>query len=188
MTLKSTCSGPHLVKAVENGDLPQWRLDDMAIRILSSYYLLKQDEAFPSTNFNSWDLSDEATNQHVDVTADHGNLIRELGAASIVLLKNDGILPLTGPKQPRQLAVVGNCAGDSPLGPNQSGSGGPNIRIGETVPATPGVTAMGWVSLDMLPSYRCSCCDRARQLPIFRKFSVQRGSNSEGPAATSFHH
>ena len=118
----------------------------MAIRILSAYYLLKQDENFPPTNFNSWNLLDEATNQHVDVAADHGSLIREMGAASIVLLKNDGILPMIGSKQPRTLAVIGTCAGDSPLGPNQSGSGGPNIRIGETAKATPGVTAMGWVS------------------------------------------
>lgn len=68
----------------------------MATRILSSWYLLGQDVDFPATNFSEsisltrlvrpplpfarlidlflsdgWDLTDEATNQHVNVQEDH---------------------------------------------------------------------------------------------------------------------
>ena len=46
----------------------------------------------------------------VDVRGDHKKLIRELGAAGIVLLKNvDNALPL---KAPKNIAVFGNDAGD----------------------------------------------------------------------------
>lgn len=46
----------------------------------------------------------------MDVRGDHSVLIRELGAAGTVLLKNvDGALPL---KRPKNIAVFGNDAGD----------------------------------------------------------------------------
>lgn len=52
-------------------------------------------------------FGDEA---HVDVRADHARLIREAGAAGIVLLKNvNNTLPL---KSPKHIGVFGNDAGD----------------------------------------------------------------------------
>ena len=59
---------------------------------------------------------DEATNEHVDVQDVHYKLVREMGAASVVLLKNvNGTLPL---KKPRSLFMAGSDAGPGKIGPN----------------------------------------------------------------------
>ena len=56
-------------------------------------------------------------NEHVDVRAEHGQLIRQLGAASTVLLKNlNNTLPLTGKE--KFTGVFGEDAGDNMYGPN----------------------------------------------------------------------
>jgi beta-glucosidase len=55
----------------------------------------------------NWTLNPES---NVDVRSDHKKLIRELGAAGIVLLKNvNNTLPL---KAPKNIGVYGNDAGD----------------------------------------------------------------------------
>jgi ribonuclease HII len=98
-------------------------MDEMATRILAAYYLLKQEE-YPVVNFSSWDTLDDAKvshearhatmhlkciqNNHTDVTADHDALVRQISAASIVLLKNtNGTLPLN---KPRSLALIGTLS------------------------------------------------------------------------------
>lgn len=59
-------------------------------------------------NFNIVTPDDPATNQHVNVQEDHFKIVREVGAASVVLLKNVAdALPL---KKPRSLAIIGECA------------------------------------------------------------------------------
>ena len=59
-------------------------------------------------NFNSVDLNDPATNEHVDVQEDHFKVVREIGAAGTVLLKNvAGALPL---RKPKSLAVIGELS------------------------------------------------------------------------------
>lgn len=56
-------------------------------------------------NFNAWSTNDPSTNEHVDVQSDHFKIVREIGAASTVLLKNvANALPL---RQPRSLAIIG---------------------------------------------------------------------------------
>ena len=56
-------------------------------------------------NFNAFDITDPATNEHVDVQADHFKIVRESGAAGTVLLKNvAGALPL---RTPKSVAVIG---------------------------------------------------------------------------------
>lgn len=75
----------------------------MATRIMAAYYKVGQDSKdYPSVNFQVL-TNDAATvaqygdiyNEHVDVQKNHKKLIREIGAASTVLLKNtDGALPL----------------------------------------------------------------------------------------------
>ena len=110
-------------------------------------YLLGQDQGFPETNFNTWDLEDPATNQHVNVQADHGSLIREIADASTVLLKNEeGILPLASSKStkgrrhakkaPASIAILGNGAGPSSKGLNGC----------EYQSCDDGVLGMGWGS------------------------------------------
>ena len=58
-------------------------------------------------NFNSVDQNDPATNEHVDVQEDHFKVVREIGAAGTVLLKNvAGALPLNKPKS---IAIIAAC-------------------------------------------------------------------------------
>lgn len=40
--------GPNLTAFVENGTIPLSRMDDMATRIMASYYLLGQDQDYPN--------------------------------------------------------------------------------------------------------------------------------------------
>ncbi len=121
--------GANLTIAVLNGTVPEWRIDDMATRIVAAWYFVGRDNASIPINFDSWTLetygfehfvagqSFNIVNEHVDVRAEHGNLIRQIGAASTVLLKNtNGALPLTGKE--KFTAVFGSDAGDNPLGPN----------------------------------------------------------------------
>ncbi len=121
--------GANLTIAILNGTVPQWRLDDMAIRIIAAWYYVGRDNASIPINFDSWTLDTFGNqhyfakegytliNEHIDVRQEHGNLIRQIGAASTVLLKNtDNTLPLTGKE--KMTVVFGDDAGDNPLGPN----------------------------------------------------------------------
>ncbi|KAI0639226.1 beta-glucosidase [Trametes polyzona] len=126
-----TYFGQNLVNAVQSGQVSEARIDDLATRILAAWYLLGQDSGFPAVNFNSWNTGQGS---HIDVQADHKNLIRTIGAASQILLKNTGnVLPL---KAPKSIAVVGNGAANSSKGPN-----GYTDRAGDD-----GVLGMGWGS------------------------------------------
>ena len=71
---------------------------------------MKQDQNFPKTTLESFHR-DQAP--EVVVTDDHAKIVREIGAASVVLLKNhDNILPLT--QDISQLAIIGSAAGPNP--------------------------------------------------------------------------
>ena len=128
--------GANLTVFVEDGTIPEARVDDMATRILASWYFLGQDSPdYPKTNFNALFPLDEATNEHVDVQDNHGELVREIGTSSIVLLKNvNDALPL---KKPRKLVLIGSDAAPAHIaGPNEfSDQGGVD-----------GVLAVGWGS------------------------------------------
>lgn len=139
--------GANLTLAILNGTIPQWRLDDMATRIMAAFYRVRGDEPKTLPNFHSWakgtygfqhDLAQEGftlVNQHVDVRREHGNLIRQIGAASTVLLKNTkNALPLTG--RNKITAVFGEDAGNNRRGPNGCADRGCND----------GTLAMGWGS------------------------------------------
>ena len=123
--------GANLTVAVLNGTVPQWRLDDMCIRIMAAWYYVGRDNSSIAVpiNFDSWTLDTYGyehffakegytqINEHVDVRQEHANLIRQIGSASTVLLKNtNNALPLTGKE--RFTAVFGDDAGDNPYGPN----------------------------------------------------------------------
>jgi beta-glucosidase len=128
--------GANLTTYVENGTIPEARVDDMATRILASWYLLGQDSPnYPKTNFNAFVPLDEATNEHIDVQDGHGKLVREIDTSSIVLLKNvNGALPL---KKPRKIVLIGSDAGPGRIaGPNEfAGQGGVD-----------GILSIGWGS------------------------------------------
>ena len=121
--------GPNLTIAVLNGSVPEWRLNDMATRIMAAWYYVGRDKAQVPISFDSWTLDTFGNqyffagqgygliNEHVDVRGEHAELIRQIGAASTVLLKNtNNTLPLTGKE--KLTAVFGEDAGGNPYGPN----------------------------------------------------------------------
>jgi beta-glucosidase len=118
--------GGNITSAVNNGSLDTSRLDDMITRIMTPYYFLGQDVDYPLIDPDSADLNTFSPRdtwfktfvlngtRGVDVRADHNVLIRELGAASTVLLKNvNNALPL---KAPKSIGVFGNDASEDTMG------------------------------------------------------------------------
>ncbi|KAK1224287.1 hypothetical protein PQX77_012826 [Marasmius sp. AFHP31] len=113
--------GQNLTAYVQNGTIPEARIDDMATRILAGWYLLRQDApSYPPVNFDV-NPDNEETNQRIDVQDDHNEIVRTIGAASTVLLKNNkeggGGLPLTG--RERRIFLAGSDAGPPEIGPNR---------------------------------------------------------------------
>lgn len=114
--------GPHLTLGVLNESLPLPRLNDMATRIVATWYKLHQDdkdhwppgppEGDGGPNFSSWtdnkigllhpgsdDKTTGVVNKFIDVQGKgekaHGLLVRRIAADGTVLVKNeDGVLPL----------------------------------------------------------------------------------------------
>lgn len=115
--------GPKLTEAVNNGSVSIERIDDMARRVMTPYFLLGQD----NSNYPTVDPSTPLVLAvHVglpfeflnvtyppparDVRRNHSALVRQIGAAGTVLLKNiDSTLPL---KYPRNIGVFGSDAAD----------------------------------------------------------------------------
>ena len=107
-------------------------------------------------SFNQASPRDPATNLHVDVQEDHFKIVREIGAASVVLLKNvAGALPL---RKPRSLAIIGGslrscsrcCCLTSVLITSLTGNdSGPSLRGPNGYPGNAGddgTLAIGWGS------------------------------------------
>lgn len=126
--------GGNLTQWVQDGRIPETRLTDMATRIIAGWYLTGQEKGYPAVNFDSRTVDSGPLNLHVDVQGDHYKGIREMGAASTILLKNTkGALPL---KKPVSMAVIGSDAAPPLRGPN-----GFTDRAG-----VDGTLAMGWGS------------------------------------------
>ncbi|KAF2643762.1 avenacinase [Massarina eburnea CBS 473.64] len=115
--------GPNLTTAMTNGTLDVSRLDDAILRIMTPYYFLNQDVGYPGVDRSTVPMSfysrdnyqhEFALTEVVDVRDDHAKLIRQLGAAGTVLLKNtNNTLPL---KKPMNIGVFGNDASDLTVG------------------------------------------------------------------------
>ncbi|KAK7428591.1 beta-glucosidase [Neonectria magnoliae] len=138
--------GANLTLAVVNGTVPEWRVDDMAMRIMAAFFKVGRTvDSMPDINFSSWSRDTfgyvqmaakenwEQINFGVDVVGDHGLHIREAAAKGSVLLKNSGSLPL---KKPKFVAVIGEDAGGNPAGPNSCNDRG----------CDNGTLAIGWGS------------------------------------------
>ncbi|KAJ5894175.1 hypothetical protein N7495_005866 [Penicillium taxi] len=139
--------GTNLTISVLNGTVPEWRIDDMATRIMAAYYKVGRDKYRTPPNFSSWTrdeygyehwiVSETYTklNQRVNVQRDHADVIRKIGSDSTVLLKNkNNALPLS--HNERLVAIVGDDAGSNAYGPN-----GCTDRACDN-----GTLAMGWGS------------------------------------------
>ncbi|RPA98501.1 hypothetical protein L873DRAFT_1808121 [Choiromyces venosus 120613-1] len=131
----SSLLGPQLTRAVLNGSVPIGRLDDMVLRIVATWYQLKQDNAsYPRPNFSSWfrtpsgptyggvgpSAGQSLQNFFADVRDDHHEVARAISAESITLLKNtNGALPLkSGKEAKKSIMIFGSDAGPNLLGPN----------------------------------------------------------------------
>lgn len=124
----ATYWGTNLTIAVVNGTVPQWRIDDMAVRVMAAYYKVGRDKHRVPINFNSWTKAEFGyqhnspqegygrVNQRVYVREGHARVARTVASASVVLLKNSGGLPLTG--REKFTAVIGEDAGPNFWGPN----------------------------------------------------------------------
>ena len=108
----TTYFGANLTEAVRNGSVPMSRVDDMATRIVGAWFLVGQDQGFPEVNFDSFHVGGP-NNSRINVQDNHRHLIRKIGSASTVLLKNvNHTLPL---KAPYSIALIGSDAGPSSL-------------------------------------------------------------------------
>ncbi|KAI1438507.1 beta-glucosidase M [Xylaria sp. CBS 124048] len=100
--------GDELVNAVKNGSVPESRLDDMATRVIASWYQMGQDQGFPRPGVG---IAPDITMPHQVVDARNLSSKQVLLDGAIeghVLLKNiNNALPL---KNPRMLSVFGYSA------------------------------------------------------------------------------
>lgn len=137
--------GTNLTVAVLNGTIPQWRIDDMAVRVMSAFYRVGRQHKYKRPNFSSWSTDEysyalsatqegwKKVNDFVEVQRNHSEIIRRVGEASTVLLKNNGVLPLTGNED---VGILGEDAGSNPWGHNGC----------ENRECNKGTLAMGWRS------------------------------------------
>ncbi|KAH7220087.1 glycosyl hydrolase family 3 N terminal domain-containing protein [Fusarium oxysporum] len=112
--------GNYLLDAVNDDNVTTSRLNDMVERVLTPYFFLHQHEDFPALDpasatalsvnqfgYNNPQFAIKPVPAR-DVRGDHAKVIRELGAAATVLLKNtNGTLPLENEKD---IGVFGNGA------------------------------------------------------------------------------
>lgn len=125
--------GGNLTEAVKNGSVPLSRVNDMATRIFASWYKLGQENNYPTVGVNFVNYTDAPFR---NVQHDHKKTIREIGAASTILLQNNGnALPL---KSPKSIGIIGSDGGPSPnsFGPNACADHGCDV----------GTLAEGWGS------------------------------------------
>lgn len=100
--------GSKLVDAVKNGSVPESRLDDMATRIVASWYKMGQDEDFPTPGIG---MASDLTKPRNVVDARNSTFRSTLFDGAVeghVLVKNTrNTLPLSNPKM---LSIFGYSA------------------------------------------------------------------------------
>ncbi|KAJ7110730.1 glycoside hydrolase family 3 protein [Mycena crocata] len=140
--------GGKLASAVNGGSVSTARINQMASRVLAGYYRLGQDADYPAVNFDAQHSDGSGSlNLNVNVrSAAHTALVREIGAASAVLLKNNrttttgaasGVtvrgLPIAAARI-KTMAVVGK---DALL---------PNLKCNDLGECNDGTMSIGWGS------------------------------------------
>jgi beta-glucosidase len=112
--------GPRLLAAVEAGDVSLARIDDMVQRIL-----------FPMVALGLLDRPPEIAPLPLEA---HGTVAREIAERGIVLLRNDGILPLSV-ENLASIAVIGPDADNA----SAAGAGSGMLKAGYGVSALEGI-------------------------------------------------
>ncbi|KAL4406476.1 beta-glucosidase [Colletotrichum abscissum] len=90
--------GANLTTAIQNGSVPESRLDDMATRIVASWYYLSQNEGYPEPGIG---IPFEIRGPHKRINARDPNAVPVLFQGATeghVLVKNLDALPLKGPQ------------------------------------------------------------------------------------------
>ncbi|PSN64107.1 beta-glucosidase-related glycosidase [Corynespora cassiicola Philippines] len=139
--------GNNLTESVNNGSVSTDRIDDMVTRIFASWYNLGQDEGYPEVGV----YSNLQKHLPVEVQGDHPELIREIGAAGTVLVKNvNNTLPL---KNPKFLTIYGYDATvkDTPWQNPSRFGGGYEVNFGWNI--LNGTQITGGGSGSSTPSY-----------------------------------
>lgn len=130
----TTYFGANLTAYVMNNTISEARLDDMATRIIAAWYYMHQDQGYPNVTIDSFHPYNPL-NYEVNAQSDHYQLVRQIGAAGTVLLKNEmNALPLN---KPRSVVLVGSDAAPPVSGPNEYADQGGDPT---------GILAMGWGS------------------------------------------
>ncbi|KAH7176943.1 glycoside hydrolase superfamily [Dactylonectria macrodidyma] len=144
----NSCWMYELTRAALNGSVPMERINDMATRIVATWYQFGQDSGYPKVNFDTntknavgqlypaaWPSSPEGVvNYFVQVQDDHDVIAREIAQDAITMLKNDGnLLPLS---KTRSLKVFGTGA--------QTNSDGANACVDRS--CNKGTLGQGWGS------------------------------------------
>lgn len=115
--------GENATSAVTNGTIPESRIDDMVLRVLTPYFHLGQDKDYPKVDAYSATLNGKAAStwlydfqvgteeEVVDLRNEETTqFIRESAANGTILLKNtNGALPL---KAPKNVGVFGSAASE----------------------------------------------------------------------------
>jgi hypothetical protein len=145
--LGETYWASELSRSVLNGSVPLTRLNDMATRIVATWYQFGQDSNYPLPNFSANTDAPTGpcypgalfsptcvTNQYVNVQADHYIVARNISREGITMLKNNNnTLPLS---TSASLKIFGTDAQVNPSGPNACASKACNK----------GTLGMGWGS------------------------------------------
>ncbi|KAK0635764.1 glycoside hydrolase superfamily [Bombardia bombarda] len=91
--------GEHLKSSVQNGTVPETRIDDMAMRIIAPWYQMGQDQGFPTPGIG---MASDLTKPHKIVDARNSSFRSTLFDGAVeghVLVKNiRNALPLNSPK------------------------------------------------------------------------------------------
>eukprot|EP01105_Mastigella_eilhardi_P025343 TRINITY_DN6875_c0_g2_i1.p1 TRINITY_DN6875_c0_g2~~TRINITY_DN6875_c0_g2_i1.p1 ORF type:complete len:674 (+),score=207.20 TRINITY_DN6875_c0_g2_i1:12-2033(+) len=97
--------GDDLLKAINDGQVPESKIDDMTLRILTAMFAVGLFD-----NAQTGDLSVDSTSE------EHSLLARNLSATGTVLLKNDGnLLPLKTDGSIKKIAVLGTDGHNNPI-------------------------------------------------------------------------
>ncbi|CAK5264836.1 unnamed protein product [Mycena citricolor] len=113
--------GDNLIALVQNGTIPEARLDDMVLRTLAPILQHQDMKTFPRPTFDVSNIQLPTNN----VRRDHHKIIRQVAQEAITLVKNNrtggGGLPFPATWAMSSLAVIGQDAGAAPFGTTSCG-------------------------------------------------------------------